>query len=285
MMENRRKLSEQELELLSAYIDGQLNDRQARRLEARLHEDLQLKAELDSLRMTVNALRDVSAPRPKRHFMLTPEMVGQREPARFVPVLRFATALAGLAFVALVGLEGLQSLSGAQLAARAPEAMREAEVAQDAIRSAEEPMAAAPAAEEAPEFEALEVPAEEAAEQEPEAMMMEEPEAEELAPTGEDQVMKVTGTPEATEVAGIAAGEEVEGRAMDGGDEDGIDQELGQIEAPEEAPAEGANATFAEESEPATIGRISPLRWLQAIAGALFIILSVLTITFRRWSF
>ncbi len=186
--------------------------------------------------------------------------------------------------MALVGLEGLQSLSGAQLAARAPNMMREAEVAQDAVSSVEEPMAAAPAAEEAPEFEAQEMPAEEAAEPEPEALMMEQPEGEAQAPAAEDQVMKVAETPAATEVAGIAAGEEANGRAPREGEEDSVDQEIGEAAAPEEAPAEGANAAFVEVPEPSIETRISPLRWSQVIAGALFIILSVLSITFRRRS-
>jgi hypothetical protein len=203
-------------------------------------------------------------------------------------VLRFATALAGLAFVALVGLEGLQSVSNNQLAARAPEMMQEAELAEDAVTLEEEPMAAAPMEAEPPELEAMEMPAEEAAgesvQEEPEAMMMEEPEQEAEAVTGEDQAMKATGTMDAADANGVAAGEQAEGRAAGETEMEGDEQEFGAVYATEEAPPAIPEMAREEQLETPSAAELSPLRWLQVITGALFIVLSVLTSTFRKRS-
>ncbi|MGD2163838.1 MAG: hypothetical protein PVG04_12145 [Anaerolineales bacterium] len=288
MKNTRSNLPQREVELLSAYIDGQLSDREAHRLESRLREEPELRTELDALRITAKSLRDLPTPLPRRHFTLTPEMVGARQAPRAFPVLRFATALAGLAFIALVGLEGLQSVSGNQLAARAPEMMQAAEVAEDAITTAEEPMASAPRGEEPQELEAMEVPAEQPAEEpvaeEPEALMMEQPEEEAELPAGDEQVVKATVTTDAAEVNGMAAGEPSEGRAAEQAELEGADQELGEVGAPQELPPEAPKTAYAEQTEPRSTAMLSPLRWLQVITGVLFIVLSVLTITFRKRS-
>jgi anti-sigma factor RsiW len=284
MMDRRSKLPQRDLERLSAYIDGQLNDRQTQRLEARLRQEPELRRELESLRITVQSLRDLPAPRPTKHFTLTPEMAGQRQKRAPFPVLGFATALAGLAFIVLVGIEGIQSFSGSQLAARAPEMVQEVQVAEDAVTSDEEPMAAAPAEEPAAELEAMEMPAEESLEQEPEALMMEAPEAEEVPAMGEDQAQKVTGTPEPTEAAALAAGESAEGRSGLDTEAQAADQPVTGETLPETLPEEAPNAFYAQDEGRAASTKLSTLRWLQVIAGALFIILSVLTITFRSRS-
>lgn len=282
MMDKRPIIQQRDLEKLSEYIDGQLDDRQTHRLEARLQQEPELRRELESLRMTVRNLRELPTPRPARHFTLTPEMVGQRPTRRAYPVLRFATALAGLAFVALVGLEGLQSVSGSQLAARAPEMMQEAQLAEDAFSSDKESLAAEPAEERAAAPEAMEMPAEEAAEEEPQALRMEAPEAEQATGTGEDQAQESIGTPDPTEAAAMAAGEsaenvpELDAQAEEAGEplalEDG---------AVEEVRPEALNAADAESQQQTAPAQVTALRWLQVLAGVLFILLSVLTITYR----
>lgn len=289
-MSKRSNISQRDQEMLSAYLDGHLEDRQLRKLEGRLQQDPGLRAELESLRAMVKSLHELPAPRLSRHFTLTPEMVGQREQRHAYPVLRFATALAGLAFVALVGFEALQGVSGAQLAARAPAVMQESEMAQDALTSAEAPMVSAPEEMPAPEREALEMPAEEEAAEEPQAMMMEEPEAaveapaaEAELPAAEDQTQKLAGTPEGTPSTGVAAAEQPEARAS-GGIEEGAAQQVGELETGDEVAENAPEFAYAQEAEPAATTRLSPLRWLQALAGVLFLILSVLTITFRKRS-
>lgn len=66
-----------EIELLSAYIDGQLDESDRTALEARLAQEDDLRQELAAMRQTVALLRDLPTIRAPRAFTLTPEMVGQ----------------------------------------------------------------------------------------------------------------------------------------------------------------------------------------------------------------
>src|SRR5215207_7313870 len=66
-----------EIENLSAYIDGQLEESDRTALEARLASDGDLRQELAAMRQTVALLRDLPTIRAPRAFTLTPEMVGQ----------------------------------------------------------------------------------------------------------------------------------------------------------------------------------------------------------------
>lgn len=279
-MSTSSDLPQRDLETLSAYIDGQLDDRRTRKLEARLQSEPELQEALTSLRAVVKGLQDLPVPQPSRHFTLTPEMVGQVERRRSFPVLRFATALAGLAFVALVGLEGLQSMSGSQLSAQAPAVMQESERAMDEIAAAELPQTTGAIEETAPEAEAMEMPMGEEPAEEPEALMMEQPEQEAMPSAEGDQALKLTSTPEAPPPPEIAAGEPGEGQSYADGELEGREYQLGEAVTADEIPTTG-NVEGVELAAPS---RISSLRWLQVITGALFILLSVLTITFRRRS-
>lgn len=290
-MKKSGMLSQRDLELLSAYLDGQLSRRQTRRLEARLEQEPALRIELDELRATVQHLHALPIPRASRHFTLRPEMVGERPQRRSYPVLRLATALAGLAFVALVGLEGLMATSGDQLASRAPEAMQQAEFAERDAPAEGELSAALTEPAATPALEALEVPAEEQAapampaEEEAgeleEPMMMEEPMAAEGAATAEDQVQKASETPGAADAERMVEAEPSEGIGNVAGEIEQED-ELAEPSVIGDAPEEAPPVSFAEEPVTPALGSLTPLRWLQVIAGALFILLSVLTITFRR---
>jgi hypothetical protein len=95
------KNSPREGELLSAYLDGQLNPKERARLEARLREDAQLRSLLVELRRTRAILRSQPRLRAPRNFMLTPQMAGKpvRTPPRAYPALRLASVLAGVLFV------------------------------------------------------------------------------------------------------------------------------------------------------------------------------------------
>jgi len=120
-------------ELLSAYLDGELGERERERLEARLSEDAALRAELRAMQQTVSmvhALRQVSAP---RNFILSESMVERREPAPApeprhawaAPLLTAATTIVSLLFV--VVLVGDLLLSGVGGFASAPAPRRQAE--------------------------------------------------------------------------------------------------------------------------------------------------------------
>ncbi len=112
-----------DVELLSAYLDGQLSPADVVRLEARLAVDKDLKAVLDDLRPTRSLLRQLPSRRAPRNFTLTPKMAGIRPPPpRAYSALRFATALAGLLFVVSIAINGLIPLAAARVPTAAPPA-------------------------------------------------------------------------------------------------------------------------------------------------------------------
>jgi len=90
-------MNQRDLELLSAYLDGQLKPSESARLETRLQTDSQLASVLTDLRATRNLLRKLPARKAPRNFTLTRKMVGQNPPLpRAYPWFRFASALATL---------------------------------------------------------------------------------------------------------------------------------------------------------------------------------------------
>jgi hypothetical protein len=89
-----------DVELLSAYLDGQTSPSDSTRLESRLATDPELAATLQALRESRGLLRQLPKRRAPRNFTLTPKMVGQKPPLpRSYPIFRFATALAAILFV------------------------------------------------------------------------------------------------------------------------------------------------------------------------------------------
>ncbi|MCJ7434692.1 MAG: hypothetical protein MUO77_14495 [Anaerolineales bacterium] len=88
-----------DVELLSTYLDGQLNPFDSARLELRLKTDLELAAVIDDLRAARGLLRQLPSRRAPRNFMLTLKMVGVKPPLpRAYPIFRFASAFAALLF-------------------------------------------------------------------------------------------------------------------------------------------------------------------------------------------
>jgi anti-sigma factor RsiW len=89
-----------DVELLSAYLDGQLSQAETTRLETRLKSDPQLRAVFDDLSQPRALLRQLPARRAPRNFTLTPKMAGLKPPIpRAFPLFRFASALAAILFV------------------------------------------------------------------------------------------------------------------------------------------------------------------------------------------
>jgi anti-sigma factor RsiW len=92
-----------EWEALSAYLDGQLNQKDRQRLERGLQERLELRQALEELRRTRAILRSQPKLRAPRNFTLTPEMVGFRTPTRAMPraypAFRLVSALASVLFI------------------------------------------------------------------------------------------------------------------------------------------------------------------------------------------
>ena len=106
-----------DVELLSAYLDGQLNPSEVARLEGRLSSDSNLKTALEDMRQTRGLLRKLPRRRAPRNFRLTPRMAGLRPPEpRAYPVFRLATVLAGLLFVGSVALNAVTPFAARHLA-------------------------------------------------------------------------------------------------------------------------------------------------------------------------
>jgi len=150
----RRKSTEKRRdESLSAYLDGEMNEHELRRLEARLSEDPALRAELEALRQTVALVRELPQVAAPRNLILTQSMVEGRRgtqgsqtqaarsrsgqaPARAwaAPLLTAAAAVASLLFA--IVLTGDLLLGGMGGLASVPESMQEAkEIPQIALEA------------------------------------------------------------------------------------------------------------------------------------------------------
>lgn len=143
-------MNSRDLELLSAYLDGQLSPSDSAQLETRLKTDGELVSALDDLRVARTLLHKLPKRRAPRNFTLTRKMVGLNPPLpRAYPAFRFATVAATLLFFFTFGLNALvpRFLSfGMGAAATQPVE----------LFSAQEPaLAAAPAATAAPAEPAL----------------------------------------------------------------------------------------------------------------------------------
>jgi len=137
MTRNPKALRDEDVERLSAYLDGWLSKEEASRLEARLETDKDLSRALHELRHTAGLLRSVPQVKPPRSFTLTPQMVGKPTRNWQYPLLQLGTALATLAFLLVTGI-GLLSRFGM---AGAPQMPLARDLAQEAAAPpVEQPM-------------------------------------------------------------------------------------------------------------------------------------------------
>lgn len=92
-------MNRRDLELLSAYLDGELKSSDSMRLESRLKTDPELVSVLSDLRAARTLLRKLPSRKAPRNFTLTRKMVGQNPPLpRTYPAFRLATVVATLLF-------------------------------------------------------------------------------------------------------------------------------------------------------------------------------------------
>lgn len=125
-MFKRFKRSEHERveELLSAYIDGELSIKETTLVEKHLRQCPACTQDLETLRQTVNLVRQLPAISPPRSFTVSHLLVPERPWARGYVYLRGATALAAfLLIVLLAGDLGFQYLWAPRMAAPAPQPM------------------------------------------------------------------------------------------------------------------------------------------------------------------
>ena len=128
-----------EIELLSSYLDGQLNASESTRLESRLSSDPELASVLFDIRSARGILRSLPARKAPRNFMLTRKMVGLKPPLpRAYPIFRFSTAFATI----LLMISFAANLLAPQFsfAASAPQAMYGSGGGGDPASAVEEPL-------------------------------------------------------------------------------------------------------------------------------------------------
>jgi len=90
-------MNRRDIELLSAYLDGELKPADSAKIEKRLNSDPELDSALSDLRSTRSLLRRLPMRKAPRNFTLTRSMVGQNPPLpRSYSFFRLATSLATL---------------------------------------------------------------------------------------------------------------------------------------------------------------------------------------------
>jgi anti-sigma factor RsiW len=110
------QVSPYDIELLSAYLDQEMDPVSRRRLEDRLKSNPELRAALRDLQQIRQILRAAPRYRAPRNFTLTPQMAGIRSSAkrparRIYPVFQFASALASFLFVLVLLGDLVSSIS------------------------------------------------------------------------------------------------------------------------------------------------------------------------------
>ena len=154
-------MNRRDIELLSAYLDGQLKPSDSTRLETRLKSDPELVAVMDDLRAARNLLRRLPQRRAPRNFTLTRRMVGQNPPMpRAYPFFRFATTIATLLLFFSFGLNFLAPQRAAApdfgMGGGNPDLFSSEQAQEPSIAAA--PATEAPAATEPPVAEMLPMP-------------------------------------------------------------------------------------------------------------------------------
>jgi hypothetical protein len=113
-----QQLNDDDLELLSAYIDNQLVAEERGALEERLRREPRLRTALEELRGTVAVLRDLEPLRPPRSFVLDPVAFAPR-PSPWFGWMRLGATLASV-LLALTFAADLIRLGGGAVSTSAP---------------------------------------------------------------------------------------------------------------------------------------------------------------------
>jgi hypothetical protein len=195
------RISQRDLEAISAYLDGQLSGKEQARLDARLQADTDLRLALEGMRRTRSMLRSMPRLRAPRNYVLTPQMLRRKSSPPAYPVLRLASALATFLFVLVLAGDLLSITAPQPAAVLLAEPTQEAVMQESAGETAEQERAAAPAGAEAPQEALKTLPS-----GTPEIGLMEAPPAAE----SEAQLAEPTPVPEA-ELFAAAPADQSEG--------------------------------------------------------------------------
>lgn len=148
-MNKHRKISSGDWQLLSAYLDNQLSDKEKCQVDERLQTDTECRQTLELLRRTSSLLHSLPVRRVPRNFNLSAQSIQTRIIPSFIGVLRYSSAVAALLLIATFALNIIQR-PPLMTASKAAEDMQPAAVAMEAAK--------VPAAMEAAEAPAAEAP-------------------------------------------------------------------------------------------------------------------------------
>jgi hypothetical protein len=179
-------MNRRDIELLSAYLDGELKTGDSTKLEARLKTNPELASVLSDLRATRTLLRKLPSRKASRNFTLTRKMVGQNPPLpRTYPIFRLTTILATLLFFFSIGINSFRVQMASQPIGFGMGGGNDS-LAEQAMPATEEPAASAeePAAPPAAQAETY-----------ADSTGTEEPSAALAAPQPTDDSMRVMETP------------------------------------------------------------------------------------------
>lgn len=133
----REELSKKDWELLSAYVDGELQGKNLKYVEDRLKTDARLQHALEDMQQMKSAMAQVRHVRAPRNFTITAEMAGQKPRERqMYMAFRFASVLASVLFVVFVMSDVflLRSVAPVRFETSAPAMeMAEKEMAQEEL--------------------------------------------------------------------------------------------------------------------------------------------------------
>lgn len=145
------EISPRDLELLSAYLDGELDQKETVRIEARLKVENDLNSTLQSLALSRDMVRSLPRLKAPRNFTLTAEMAGvQRKKTWLFSTLRLSSAFASLLLILvlmgdfLTGASGIPVPGLTSLMAGAPQDTESMQLAMESSVEAETMKAAVP---------------------------------------------------------------------------------------------------------------------------------------------
>lgn len=140
-MNKRKILSSGDWQLLSAYLDNQLSDKEKHQVDERLQTDPECRQTLELLLRTSKLLRSLPVRRVPRNFTLSAQSVQKKIIPSFMGVLRYSSAAAALLLVAAFAMDFLQQ-PDLMAAGKTVEDIQPAAVAMEAAKmpAAEPPM-------------------------------------------------------------------------------------------------------------------------------------------------
>ena len=104
-MKKHTQLSSRELQLLSAYLDGELSEKDQKRVQGMLSGRLEAGSTLEKLRLYKKLLKSLPVHKSPRNFTITPDQVGRAQSPVLVGVLRYASAVSAVMLAVVLAFD------------------------------------------------------------------------------------------------------------------------------------------------------------------------------------